>query len=91
MCVSITIHQWNWRVSDSGRIDGIDLPSLSLLCVDGDSCYYGSFRFAKLIMNSIDALMFSGIDLPSLKSIYVGDGCFYNSIQVEITSGILVG
>ena len=71
---------------DSGRIDGIDLPSLSSFCVDSDSCFYGSFRFAKLIMNGIVVLMSSGIDLPSLKSIYVGDGCLRETPCVEMIS-----
>ena len=68
------------------RIDRIDLPSLASFCVDGDSCFYGSFRFAKLRMNGTVVLMSSEIDLPSLKSIYVGDGCFRESPRVEMTS-----
>ena len=71
---------------DSGRIDGIDLPSLSLLCVDGDSCIYGSFRSAKLRMTSVVVLVSSGIDLPSLKSIILEDGCFCETPRVEMTS-----
>ena len=90
-CVSIPIHQWNWRVSDGGRIDGIDLPSLVSFFVEGENSHIRSFFFAKLKLNSPFILAVSGIDLPSLKSIHLGDGCFFSPIQVEITSVILVG
>ena len=73
-------------MSDSGRIDGIDLPSLASFGIDSDSFHFGSFRFAKLRMHSITILLFSGIDLPSLKSIYVGDSCFHETPRVEIAS-----
>ena len=73
-------------MSDGGRIDGIDLPSLSSFCVDGNSCYFSSFHSARFSMHSIVVLLFSGIDLPSMKSIYVGDGCFRESPCVEMTS-----
>ena len=76
---------------NDGRIDGIDLPSLASFCIDGDSCFFGSFRFAQFLMNSTVVLVSSGIDLPSLKLIHLGDSCFFNSIQVEVTSVILVG
>ena len=78
-------------MSDSGGIDGIDLPSLVSFCVDGDSFFFGSFQSAQFLMTSVVVLMSSGIDLPSLKSIHLGDGCFFYSIQVEIASVILVG
>ena len=86
VCVSIPIHQWKWRVSDSRRIDGIDLPSLVSFCVDGDSCIYGSFRFAQFIMTSVVVLVSLGIDLPSLKSIHVEDGCFCGTPHVKMIS-----
>lgn len=70
----------------SGGVDGTDLPSLSSFIVDDGSCFCGSFRFARLKMNSITTLFFSGIDLPSLKSIHLGDGGFYYTSGVEITS-----
>ena len=73
-------------MSDSGRIDGIDLDSLSSFCVDGDSCFFSSFWYAKLRMNGSIVVMSSGIDLPSLKSIHVGDGCFYETPHVEMIS-----
>ena len=88
MGVSVPIHQWNWNVSDSGRIDGIDLDSLVSFCVDGDSCHYGSFWFAQFFMNGSIVVMSSGIDLPSLKSIHVGDGCFYETPRVEMISEV---
>ena len=69
-----------------GRIDGIDLPSLASFCVDGDSGIFGSFRFAQFLVNSIAVLVSSGIDLPSLKSIHLGDGCFSGTPCVEMTS-----
>ena len=69
-----------------GRNDGLDLPSLASFCVDGDSCSFGSFWFAKLRVNSIHLLMSSGIDLPSLKSIILEDGCFRETPLVEMTS-----
>ena len=78
-------------MSDGGRIDGIDLPSLVSFFVEGNSSFEGSFCYAKLILNSPFILAVSGIDLPSLKSIYLGDSCFFYSIQVEIASVILVG
>ena len=71
---------------ESGRIDGIDLPSLVSFCVDGDSCVFGSFYFARFSMNCTVVLMFSRIDLPSLKSIILGDGCFRGTPLVEMTS-----
>ena len=86
VCVSIPIHQWNWRVSDSRRIDGIDLPSLVSFCVDGDNFFFGSFQSAQFLMTSVVVLMSSGIDLPSLKSIYVGDGCFSGTPHVMMIS-----
>lgn len=73
-------------MSDSGRIDGIDLPSLASFRVDGDSGIFGSFRFAKLRMHSFGISMSSEIDLPSLKSIILGDGCFRESPRVEMIS-----
>lgn len=78
-------------MSDGGRIDGIDLPSLVSFFVEGNSSFEGSFCYAKLILNSPFILAVSGIDLPSLKLIHLGDSCFFNSIQVEVTSVILVG
>ncbi len=71
---------------ESGRIDGIDLPSLVSFCVDGDSCVFGSFYFARFSMNCTVVLMFSRIDLPSLKSMILGDGCFREIPRVEMTS-----
>ena len=76
---------------ESGRINEIDLPSLVSFFVEGNSSFEGSFCYAKLILNSPFILAVSGIDLPSLKSIYLGDSCFFYSIQVEIASVILVG
>ena len=73
-------------MSDSGGIDGIDLPSLVSFCVDGDSFFFGSFQSAQFLMTSVVVLMSSGIDLPSLKSIHLGDGGFYYTSGVEITS-----
>ena len=78
-------------MSDCGRIDGIDLPSLISFFVEGESSLMNSFCYAKLKLNSPFILAVSGIDLPSLKSIHLGDGCFFSPIQVEITSVILVG
>lgn len=78
-------------MSDCGRIDGIDLPSLISFFVEGESSLMNSFCYAKLKLNSPFILAVSGIDLPSLKSIHLGDGCFFYPIQVEITSVILVG
>ena len=75
----------------SGRIDGIDLPSLISFFVEGESSLMSSFYYAKLILNSPFILAVSGIDLPSLKSIILGDSCFFCSIQVEMASVILVG
>ena len=77
-------------MSDCGRIDGIDLPSLISFFVEGESSLMNSFCYAKLKLNSPFILAVSGIDLP-LKSIHLGDGCFFYSIQVEIASVILVG
>lgn len=77
-------------MSDSRRIDGIDLPSLVSFGIDSDSFHFGSFRFAKLRMHSITILLFSGIDLPSLKSIHVGDGCFYSTSRVEMISEVVL-
>ena len=71
---------------NDGRIDIIDLPYLESFCIGSDSYYFGSFRFAKLIMHSNCVLLFSGIDLPSLKSIHLGDGCFRESPRVEMIS-----
>ena len=71
---------------NDGRIDGIDLPSLASFCIDGDSCFFGSFRFAQFLMNSTVVLVSSGIDLPSLKSMILGDGCFRETPRVEIIS-----
>ena len=73
-------------MSDSGGIDGIDLPSLVSFCVDGDSGFFGSFWFAQFVMISVVVLLSSGIDLPSLKSIHVGDGCFCGTPHVEMLS-----
>ena len=84
--VSIPIHHWNWRVSDSGMYDRIDLDTLVSFCVDDDSCFFSSFWHAPFSMNGIVLLMSSGIDLPSLKSIYVGDSCFHETPRVEIAS-----
>ena len=78
-------------MSDCGRIDGIDLPSLISFFVEGESSLTRSLCYVKLILNSPFILAVSGIDLPSLKSIHLGDGCFFYSIQVEIASVILVG
>ena len=78
-------------MSDCGRIDGIDLPSLISFIVEGESSFMNSFCYAKLILNSPFILAVSGIDLLSLKSIHLGDGCFFYSIQVEIASVIFVG
>ena len=52
--------------------DGIDLDSLVSFCVDGDSCFFGSFRYAPFFMDGTVVLAFSGIGLPSLKSIHLG-------------------
>ena len=71
---------------NSGMYDGIDLPSLVSFCVDGDSCHCGSFWFAQFFMNGSIVVMSSGIDLPSLKSIILGDGCFYETPRVEMIS-----
>ena len=73
-------------MSDGGRIDGIDLPSLVSFFVEGNSSFEGSFCYAKLILNSPFILAVSGIDLPSLKSIHVGDGCFRSTPHVEMIS-----
>ena len=78
-------------MSDSGRIDGIDLPSLISFFVEGESSLMSSFCYAKLKLNSPFILAVSGIDLPSLKSIHLGGSCFFCSIQVEMASVILVG
>ena len=75
----------------SGRIDGIDLPSLVSFFVEGENSNIRSFFFTKLKLNSPFILAVSGIDLPSLKSIHLGGSCFFCSIQVEIASVILVG
>ena len=71
--------------------DGIGLDTLVSFCVDGDSCFFGSFWYAKLRMNGIVVLLSSGIDLPSLKSIHLGGSCLFCSIQDEIASVIFVG
>ena len=76
---------------ESERNDRIDLPSLVSFFVEGESCLISSFCYAKLKLNSPFILAVSGIDLPSLKSIHLGDSCFFYSIQVEISSAILVG
>ena len=73
-------------MSDSGGIDGIDLPSLVSFCVDGDSFFFGSFQSAQFLMTSVVVLMSSGIDLPSLKSIHLGDGCFSGTPHVKMIS-----
>ena len=78
-------------MSDCGRIDGIDLPSLISFIIEGESSFMNSFCYAKLILNSPFILAVSGIDLLSLKSIHLGDSCFFYSIQVEIASVIFVG
>ena len=66
--------------------DRIDLDTLVSFCVDDDSCFFSSFWHAPFSMNGIVLLMSSGIDLPSLKSIYVGDSCFRETPRVEIAS-----
>ena len=66
--------------------DGIDLPSLVSFCVDGDSCHYGSFWYAPFFMDGTVILAFSGIGLPSLKSVILGDGCFRETPHVEMIS-----
>ena len=67
-------------------LNGIDLDTLVSFCVDDDSGIFGSFWYAPFSMNGIVLLMSSGIDLPSLKSIYVGDSCFRETPRVEMTS-----
>ena len=66
--------------------DRIDLDTLVSFCVDDDSCFFGSFWYAPFSMNGIVILMSSGIDLPSLKSMILGDGCFREIPRVEMTS-----
>ena len=67
-------------------LNGIDLDTLVSFCVDDDSCFFSSFWHAPFSMNGIVLLMSSGIDLPSLKSIYVGDGCLRETPCVEMIS-----
>ena len=66
--------------------DLLDLDSLVYFVVAGDNSLMGSFRCTTLAVRSICASVFSGIDLPSLKSIHVGDGCFYETPRVEMIS-----
>ena len=70
--------------------DGIGLDTLVSFCVDGDSCFFGSFWYAKLRMNGIVVLLSSGIDLPSLKSVFLGDGCFRETPYVKMISEVVL-
>ena len=83
---SIPIHRWNWRVDVNEMNDGIDLPSLSSFFVEGEVSILASFRYTKLIMNSMSYLLFSKADLPSLESIHLGNGSFRNTPRVEMIS-----
>ena len=77
-------------MSDCGRIDGIDLPSLISFFVEGESSLMNSFCYAKLKLNSPFILAVSGIDLPSLKSVFLGDGCFRETPHVKMISEVVL-